>query len=103
MRARLHHFVQKIEGLVLQLVPPAATLPAFQVDRSGALNISFKYRVETCSQRLIGDRKADLVVSLETAVVEVAGADGAPHSIDRHDLLVQKGVRVFEQLHAAIQ
>src|SRR6185503_10837422 len=38
---------------------------------------------------------------LETSVIEVAGADGAPLAVDGHDFLMQERVRVLEQPHTA--
>ena len=45
----------------------------------------------------------DLVVDLAGAVVEVGGADRPPYIVDGHDLLMQQGLRVFEDAHAAGQ
>jgi hypothetical protein len=61
--APLQQFIQKVEGVVLQHVPPAAAYPAFEVDLVGALHASFEDRVEASGQRRVGNRKAELVIA----------------------------------------
>ena len=93
--------VEQIEEVVLELVENASPGPRLELELDAVLEVALENQLELARERSIEEADRDLVVDLEGAVVEVGGADRAPHAVDGHDLLMQQGLGVFEDAHAA--